>query len=178
MDVKTLCLGVLSRGACSGYEIRKAFEDGPLSYFQDAGFGSIYPSLRRLTEDGAVTVSDHQQEGKPDKKVYAITPKGRQVLFDAVNRPPPADKFRSDFLFVLFFADLLAPRDLDRVIDERIAHHQNALAEMAKVDDVNATPGQRFTMGYGRAYHRAAAEYLENHRHEVLGAILQQQVAE
>ena len=26
MDVKTLCLGALSRGEASGYEIKKAFE--------------------------------------------------------------------------------------------------------------------------------------------------------
>src|SRR3546814_8991519 len=33
MDAKTLCLGVLSRGAASGYEIKKAFEEGPFSHF-------------------------------------------------------------------------------------------------------------------------------------------------
>ena len=29
MDVKTLCLGILNRGDATGYEIKKACEDGP-----------------------------------------------------------------------------------------------------------------------------------------------------
>jgi len=178
MDVKTLCLGVLSRGPHSGYEIRKAFEDGPLSHFQDAGFGSIYPSLKKLSEDGAVSVTDQQQSGKPDKKVYSITPVGRELLFDAVTTPPAEDKYRSDFLFVMFFADLLAPRDLDALLDRRIQQHRTELAEMEAHSARDMTPGERFTLGYGYAHHHASLEYLENHRHEILGSLLQQKVAE
>src|SRR3546814_3071348 len=56
MDAKTLCLGVLSRGAASGYEIKKAFEEGPFSHFHQASFGSIYPALNALSADGLVAV--------------------------------------------------------------------------------------------------------------------------
>src|SRR3546814_665287 len=56
MDAKTLCLGVLSRGAASGYEIKKAFEEGPFSHFHQASFGSIYPTLNALSADGLVAV--------------------------------------------------------------------------------------------------------------------------
>ncbi len=41
MDAKTLCLGALSRGDASGYEIKKAFEEGPLSHIHEASFGAI-----------------------------------------------------------------------------------------------------------------------------------------
>ncbi|MFP3326308.1 PadR family transcriptional regulator, partial [Planococcus sp. SIMBA_160] len=78
------------------------------------GFGSIYPALKRLTEDELVICRELEQTNRPDKKVYRITPKGRQALFEAINKPPAEDKFRSDFAFVIFFADLLEPRDLDR----------------------------------------------------------------
>jgi len=179
MDVKTLCLGVLSRGDCSGYEIRKAFEEGPFAHFQDAGFGSIYPALKKLTDDAAVTCVEQTQEGRPDKKVYRLTSTGRQMLFDAVNAKPGEDKLRSDFLFILFFAELLPPRDLDRLIDERIAYHRGELTCMAKVAGMDLAPGERFTLGYGRAYHEAALTYLEDHRHELVGTLLSRpQVAE
>ncbi len=48
MDVKTLCLAVLFQGEATGYEIKKAFEEGPFAHFQRASFGSIYPALSKL----------------------------------------------------------------------------------------------------------------------------------
>jgi DNA-binding PadR family transcriptional regulator len=176
MDVKTLCLGVLSQGDHSGYEIRKAFEDGFFSHFQEAGFGSIYPALKRLTEEGLVLCREQEQDNRPDKKVYRITPKGRQALFEAINQPPAEDKFRSDFAFVMFFADLLEPRDVDRLLQNRIAYHRDKLAMLA--DKVGQGPGDEFMLGYGRAIHQAALQFLENHQHELLGSVLQADVAE
>lgn len=58
MDVKTLCLGILNRADATGYEIKKACDDGPLGHFQVAGFGSIYPALNFLRGDGLVSVTE------------------------------------------------------------------------------------------------------------------------
>ncbi|NNG04048.1 MAG: PadR family transcriptional regulator [Inquilinus sp.] len=177
MDVKTLCLGVLSRRDCSGYEIRKQFEEGPFAHFQDAGFGSIYPALKKLTESGLVNCRAEEQDSRPDKKVYAITQKGRQALFDAVNQQPAADKLRSDFMFMLFFADLLAPAAIDRMIAQRSAHHAKLLNRLEGCDRV-LPAGERFVLNYGIAIHRAALAYFEDHGHELVGALLQKDVAE
>ena len=48
MDVQTLCLGSLTLGEASGYEIKKLFEEGPFAYFYHASYGSIYPALGNL----------------------------------------------------------------------------------------------------------------------------------
>ena len=177
MDVKTLCLGVLSRGACSGYEIRKQFEEGPFSHFQEAGFGSIYPALKKLTEEGLVTCEQHAQDSRPDKKVYAVTQKGRHALFEAVNRRPGEDKFRSDFLYMMFFGDLMTPADLDRRITERTSYHR---AQLEILDSCGKTrsPGEHFVRNFGVAMHRAALAYVEAHGHELVGGLLQRDVAE
>ena len=76
MNVRTLCLGILSLQEASGYEIKKDVEDGLFSHFIDASFGSIYPALTQLAAEGYVTVREEEQTGKPDKKVYAITDSG------------------------------------------------------------------------------------------------------
>lgn len=179
MDVKTLCLGVLSRGDASGYEIRKEFEDGPLSHFSDAGFGSIYPALKRLQDDGLVTIAQHGTESRPDKKVYRITAAGRHLLYQALNRQPGPDKLRSDFMFTLFFGHLLPPRHLDRIIGDRIDDYRARIAEMERCDGEHGTPGEKFVEGLGLALYRAAAVYLEEHRHELIGAaLLEPKVAE
>ncbi len=100
MNVRTLCLGFLSSGEASGYEIKKGIEDGMFSHFIDASFGSIYPALTQLTTEGLLTVRAEEQTGKPDKKVYAITEQGRHALARAISVLYAAkDKFKSEFLF-------------------------------------------------------------------------------
>jgi DNA-binding PadR family transcriptional regulator len=177
MDVRILCLGVLSQRDCSGYEIRKAFEEGPFSHFQDAGFGSIYPALKRLVDDGMVAHVEQQPAARPDKKVYRITPLGRQALFEAVGGDAAPDKLRSDFLFMVYFADLLTPRRLDRLIADRLALHR-AVLERLEGCEQEAAPGETFVRGFGVAVHRAAIDYLERHGYELVGALLQRKVAE
>lgn len=180
IDVKTLCLGVLSRGDASGYEIRKEFEEGPLSHFSDAGFGSIYPALRRLTEDGHIVMLPHSGDGRPDKKLYRITPAGRHALYQALTRAPAPDKLRSDLMFILSFGHLLPPRHLDRIISDRISDYRRLIAVMeAQENQVARTPGESFVEGMGLAIYRAVASYLEDHRHElVAAALMENQVAE
>ena len=48
MNVRTLCLGILSLQEASGYEIKKDVEDGVFCHLIDASFGSIYPALTQL----------------------------------------------------------------------------------------------------------------------------------
>ena len=45
MDVRTICLGLLTRGEATGYEIKKQFEGEGFGHFAEASFGSIYPAV-------------------------------------------------------------------------------------------------------------------------------------
>lgn len=164
MDVRTVCLGVLMHGDSTGYEIRKAFEDGPFQYFTDAGFGSIYPALGRLHREELVTCEEMAQDGRPDKKVYSITSKGRTAFAAALQEHPGPDKIRSDFLFALFFEHLL-PRELVAdVVDQRIDWYRAKLAHMESCNAASRGAGPAFVNGFGQAVYRAALEYLEQHR--------------
>lgn len=165
MDTKTLCLGALSFGAASGYEIKKMFEDGLLGHLHEASFGSIYPALTRLEQEGLATATAMAQEKRPDKKVYSLTAKGRAALVEALEVPHSPDKMRSDFLFVLVLGHLLPPEQLLRLIDQRIAWYRNCIAEMTACDLSDRPPSGRLVNGLGLAVYRAAAEYLEANRH-------------
>ena len=120
MDVKTLCLGALTEGDKSGYEIKRCFEEA-FSHFFVAGFGSIYPALAELSRRGLVTGENVEQEGRPDKKVYSLTPAGERLLINELLVTPPRHKVRSEFLVLMYFAHLLSPTRLAALIDERIA---------------------------------------------------------
>lgn len=164
MDAKMLCLAVLSQGDASGYEIKKALEEPPLGHFQDTGFGSIYPALTKLTEEGLVEGTAMAQEKRPDKKVYAITDAGRRALTDALLEPPAPDRFRSDFLFTLFFGDLLPAAYLAGMIDRRIAQYEEQIARMEGCSLGDRPAGQQLVHGFGLALYRAAAGYLRQKR--------------
>ena len=171
MDIRTLCLGLLTMGDASGYEIKKTFED-ELSHFYEASYGSIYPALTKLTEEGLVSCRAMAQEKRPDKKVYSITPTGRMAFMDALSKKPGRDRIRSDFLAILMFADLLPARQLSRLIDDRIDHYRERLEELDDCHAGQESPAHQFVTGYGRAVYQAAIDYLEDNRHVVEGQAL------
>lgn len=174
MDVKTLCLGVLSaQGEATGYEIRKVLkEEGAFSHFVDAGYGSIYPALSKLSDAGLVSCEAQEQAKRPDKKVYQINSAGRMALLDALLEPPAADKFRSAFLFALFFGDLLPARHVDRLIDQRISWYRDALARINEFDGSDQSSGAYFVQGFGGAVYKAALDYLEANKHVLIAESL------
>jgi DNA-binding PadR family transcriptional regulator len=164
MDTKTLCLGVLNRGDASGYEIKKAFEEGPLSHIHEASFGAIYPALTRLDEQGLAACREMAQEKRPDKKVYAVTEAGRRALTEALMEPPAPDRYRSDFLFVLFLGHLLPGPHLIEIADQRIAFYEEQIARMEDCVLEHRPVGQQLVHGFGLTIYRAAAQYLRDNR--------------
>jgi PadR family transcriptional regulator, regulatory protein AphA len=167
MDTKTFCLGILSFGDATGYEIKKQLE-GPFRHFYDASFGSIYPALGKLTDAGLVERTELAQDKRPDKKVYSITPKGKMALIDELAKPIADDKVRSDFLSTVVFSELLSPSTLDAMIADRIAGYDKAIEELDCEEDITG-PGAHFVCGFGKAVYSAARDYLDNHRHEIVG---------
>ncbi len=174
MNVKTLCLGVLSaQGEATGYEIRKMLkEEGAFSHFVDAGYGSIYPALSKLSDDGLVSCKAQEQANRPDKKVYQITAAGRMALLDALLKRPTPDKFRSAFLFTLFFGDQLPARHVDQLIEERISWYREALERIGECDCSQLSSGASFVQGFGAAVYRAALDYLEANKHVLIAESL------
>ncbi len=177
MDVKTLCLGVLHFGPASGYEIRKQFEDGPMSHIQEAGFGSIYPALRKLSEDGLVKGDTQHQASRPDKTVYTITEAGQLALKRALMTPPADDRFRSDYAFQLLFAHVLPTDMVDHLIERWLIWHRGEITRLetclAAAQDGNRpqTAGDRFVIGLGIAIYQAAAAFMETHRNDLIAEI-------
>jgi len=166
VDVKTVCLGILNFGDASGYEIKKALEEGPFAHIHAASYGSIYPALNALSAQGYAECRQMTQDKRPDKKIYSITDAGRRALQESLLVTPAPDSFRSDFLFILFFAELLPPDRLAELIDQRIAWYRENLERMEQCN--LESPGHSFVHGMGQAIYRAAAEYLERNRDQVL----------
>ncbi len=167
MDVKTVCLGMLTDGTASGYDLNKTFESS-FGHCFAAGYGSIYPALASLAECGCVSCEEIQQDGKPDRKVYRITDKGREQLLAELDNPAPSHKVRSEFLATMAFAHLMTPAQVQTVLNSRIRDADENLQFIDEFEsgfDHDAPAGVRFTLGFGRAMLHAMKDYVEENRH-------------
>lgn len=160
MDIKTLCLGILSLGEATGYEIKKMVAEGSFSFFSEASYGSIYPALNKLMEEGLVTCRELPQDKRPDKKVYALTEAGRQELTKSLRKDPHPDKNRSEFLAAILFAESVAPERIHRMIEDRILEHREKISALEGLLAGDMTPASRFVVEYGIATQKAALKFL------------------
>jgi PadR family transcriptional regulator AphA len=167
MDVKTVCLGMLTGGPASGYDLKKQFESS-FAHFFAAGYGSIYPALSWLSENGLVECEEIPQEGKPDRKVYQITTEGRQFLLEALRNPSPCHKVRSEFLATMCFAHLMRPQDIETVLNNRladIARYQAMFKEFETEEMSDWPAGMKFVLGFGKAVAGTMQTYINENRH-------------
>jgi DNA-binding PadR family transcriptional regulator len=169
MNVKTLCLSILYEGEATGYEIRRLCVEGECSYFVEASFGSIYPALARLEDDGLVISRTEQQSGKPAKKVYSITEAGRAAFAEELAEPLGEDMFRSPFLLFARFAHIL-PREL---VESRANEFlQRTIDGHSKLEEAfgerSSNASDKWVINYGRAIMEVAERHMRSHMHELI----------
>lgn len=167
MNVRTLCLAILYFGDATGYEIKKLSMEGKYSHFVDASFGSIYPSLARLEKDGLVTCREETHPGKPPRKVYSITPAGREEFVRSLFEPPARDVFRSEFLLIAMCADILPPAVVRRAIDTRVAQLQGEIDHLNQIAAESGHAGTLWAVEYGLSCLKGSLDYLTARRAEL-----------
>jgi len=96
-------LGLLSHADLTGYEIKKRI-DTTIKFFWGASYGSIYPTLKELVENG-LAIKLSTEESSRNKIRYTITEQGRQYLSAWLKIPAEKDELRYETLLKLFFAD-------------------------------------------------------------------------
>ncbi|MFC9971169.1 PadR family transcriptional regulator [Spirillospora sp. NPDC127200] len=76
--MQDVLLALLSKEPAHGYELRARLTDalGPLG--SELNAGQVYMSLRRLEKAGLVEARVVGQSTRPDRKVYDVTPAGRE----------------------------------------------------------------------------------------------------
>lgn len=168
MNVRTLCLAILHHREATGYEIRKLSTEGDYAYFVDASFGSIYPALAKLEDDGLVSCRLEHQDGKPARKVYSINEKGRAALHANLSENPTPDVFRSEFLLIAMCADLLDIGDMERVLDVHVSQVQEELAKLEAMKEKMDGKGIDWLPDYGVSCMSQQLKWLEANRSRIL----------
>ena len=146
MWIEILLLSKLAREPMHGYELRKSVE---ASTGHTLSNNSLYPTLRRFVDAGAVSRSAEEQEAKPPRHVYTITDVGRELLHDMLaDFPDELALNETEFLARVGNFGWLREEERARVLDTR----ERALAaEHARLSALAA--GQADPWGRAALHH-------------------------
>ncbi|MCT9934068.1 PadR family transcriptional regulator [Planotetraspora sp. A-T 1434] len=159
-------LAVLARADSTGYEIATRMRH-PVGRFWTASHSQIHTDLQRLLAAGLVSYATAPGPGPQDKKVYSITPQGRDALRAWVTEPPRSQPERDELVLKTYAAWLADPASLIEMFRTALRRHEERLGEYeADWGAMEADPPPFGTPAFGNmAVLRCGLTY-ERHRAE------------
>jgi DNA-binding PadR family transcriptional regulator len=127
-------LGLLSRKERSGYDLLKVIEGG-VGFFWTPAKSQLYALLPKLVERGLLKARRVEQDKRPAKTLYRITPAGRRALRSGLEQPSPAID-RNAFELRVFFGDHMRPGAVRKMVQAR---RDSQRAHLARLDAIEPT---------------------------------------
>ena len=115
VSLRHAILGFLDIDAATGYTLKQRFE-GSVGSFWTATQSQIYRELHDLEAGGLARVEVVPQDGKPARKVYVLTQRGRVELERWLAEPVGPMQLRDPLLLKLVFAAEVEPKVVDAVL--------------------------------------------------------------
>jgi DNA-binding PadR family transcriptional regulator len=100
--IDNVILGILMEGPQTGYGLKSVIEQS-VGFFYTASYGSLYPALKRLAEQGAISLVE--TDGAKNKKLYTMEASGRKQFLEWLGEP--LTRNRNEHLLKFFFYDYL-----------------------------------------------------------------------
>lgn len=120
-------LAALAHSPRSGYDLNKWF-DRAASHFCSAGFSSVYPALAGFEGEGLVVHEAVPSERGPERKVYSLTERGREVLIEWARKPAVAPEVRDEQLVKALSYGMLPAETARTLLEEARTRHGEQLA--------------------------------------------------
>ena len=136
-------LGLLTIESMSGYDLGLTIR-GSVGHFWNESYGQIYPNLKKLANDGLVSCKTERQKGKPDRRIYSITNKGRERLQKWLAVPPQPEIPRNELLLKLFFGTQASPDILIRYVESMAEKERALLQQFKQVEQEEIVPNQQY----------------------------------
>jgi PadR family transcriptional regulator, regulatory protein AphA len=123
-------LGILMSGPKHGYEMHSYFSSH-MDQFWRLSMSQIYALLKRMEKKGVVTSKAELQNNKPAKKIFFITPTGKEGFLNWVYSPVNhVRNLRIEFMAKLFFIKELKLKRATDIIDKQIEILQEKLHQI------------------------------------------------
>lgn len=117
MASEHVILGVIGWYPCSGYDIKAEFEQGGAGLLSGLNFGSIYPSLKKLRDEGLIE-SAQAGAGERTRKVHELTARGWDELAAWLRTPTVYPiPMRDELLLKMLFWGAALPEDRATLIE-------------------------------------------------------------
>ena len=164
VNIRYLLLGLLTQKPMTGYDIKGLLES--FSWLIGSpSYGSLYPALHGLLDDGLVAVNVVSSEEKPSRKVYRITDAGRQTLEAWINVPVVKEPSMKAFLMHLILAQNYSREGLVAYLNHRrsqVAERHSALRkQLQEKHSTHSQSEQPLALEYGLAMAKQELRWLE-----------------
>ena len=126
MALEHALLVALSEQPASGLDLARRFGRS-IGFFWSATHQQIYKVLGRMDADGWVEVTEVAQTGRPDKKVYAVSPAGRAALASGLAEPTETQALRSEIAVKMRGASFGDRAEVLEVVRGALADHATRL---------------------------------------------------
>jgi DNA-binding PadR family transcriptional regulator len=126
--IELAILGLLKERPMHGYQLSRELSE-QLGGLWRVSFGSLYPSLRRLERQGAIT--SQAGTGARRKTVYAITDEGERQFLELLQETPQENQTEdARFRVRLAFFRYLSPETRVRLLERRRTALETRLEEI------------------------------------------------
>lgn len=131
-------LGLLKDKSMHGYELKKRLDE-QLGHFWRISYGSLYPTLKRLSVAGAVEVeapvgeTSRRKSGETSrrKNVYHVTPKGEDLFTELLETGGGNVADRDQFMLRFAFSRYMRPETRRRLLEGRRGYLQERMQKMS-----------------------------------------------
>jgi DNA-binding PadR family transcriptional regulator len=148
--VRQPLLALLAKEPAHGYELKLALEQIFGQAYPSPNIGQIYVTLKRLEQDGLVRSQDVEQTTRPNKRVYELTPAGRESLRVWVEEPNEGPRVRDEFFVKLILAPMAGLADRIELMNRQRRHYlgiMRSLTQLQASTENADTPGRLLIEG-------------------------------
>ena len=126
-------LALLAKEPAHGYELKLALEQIFGQAYPSPNIGQIYVTLKRLEQDGLVRSEDVEQTTRPNKRVYELTPAGREALRAWVGEPSDGPRVRDEFFIKLILAPMAGLADRMELMNSQRRHYLGIMRNLTEL---------------------------------------------
>lgn len=131
MSVGYVFLGLLEDRPRYGYDLKREYDER-FARSRPLKFGQVYATLARLLRDRLVDIEAVEPGAGPERKLYAITPRGVIDLERWLTEPEPPEPHLQSVLFTKVVLALLSGRSAADVLDTQRGAHLARMRELTE----------------------------------------------
>lgn len=153
--------GFLMLGPKYPYELHQEFQR-ELGAVWCVGRSQLYAQLKQLAASGGATVQTEIQPTRPSRKVYHLTPAGREAFLDWLHRPTPHLRHvRLEFLARLYFFRRLSLPGLDQLVAAQKDLIQSRIESLERAAAQADDDFERLVLEFRQGQMKAVVRWLE-----------------